>query len=72
METVFLLWHTGPADSDETAMLIGVFSSEQQAKDAIVSVANKPGFVNYPDRFEICPYEVGRVHWSEGFAIPQD
>ncbi len=47
-------------------MLIGVFGSDQLAKDAIASVANKPGFVDYPDRFEICPYEVGRVHWSEG------
>jgi hypothetical protein len=53
-------------------MLIGVFGSEQQAKDAIALVANKPGFVDYPDRLEIYPYEVGRVHWSEGFALPQD
>ncbi len=49
-------------------MPVGVFGSEQQAKDAIASVANKPGFVDYPDRFEICPYEVGKASLERGIC----
>jgi len=50
-------------------MLIGVFRTEQDAKDAITTVADKPGFRDYPDRFLICPYELGKLHWTEGFVI---
>jgi len=53
-------------------MLIGVFRTEEEAKDAISALANKPGFVDYSDRFLICPYELGKLHWTEGFAIPED
>jgi hypothetical protein len=72
MDTVFLLWHTGPPQLDDEGMLIGVFGTEQEAKDAINALANKPGFVDYPDCFFICPYELGKLHWTEGFAIPED
>jgi len=61
MDSVFLLWHTGSPEIDEEGMLIGVFRSKQEAKKAITAVSNKPGFVDYPDRFEICPYEVGKL-----------
>ncbi len=72
MNTVFLLWHTGPPDIDDEGMLIGVFQTEQDAKDAIEALAGKPGFVDYPERFLICPYELGKLHWTEGFAVPGD
>lgn len=52
-------------------MLIGVFRTEQDAKDATTVLAGNPGFVDYPDRFEICSYELGKLHWTEGFVIPQ-
>jgi hypothetical protein len=71
MDTVFLLWHNGPPEL-ESEMLIGVFRSEQEAKAAIASLANKPGFVDYPAEFEVCPYELGKLHWTEGFVIPED
>ena len=72
MDTVFLLWHTGRPDIEDEGMLIGVFRTEQEAKEAINALAHKPGFVDYPDRFLICPYELGKLHWTEGFAIPKD
>jgi hypothetical protein len=49
-----------------------VFRTEKDAKDAIAALAQKPGFVDYPEQFEICPYELGRLHWTEGFRIPED
>ena len=72
MDLVFLLWHTGPPDIDDEGMLIGVFRTEQDAKNAIDALAGKPGFVDYPERFQVCPYELGKLHWTEGFAIPED
>ena len=72
MDTVFLLWHEGPPDIEDAEMLIGVFRTEQNAKDAIAVLGGKPGFVDYPDRFLICPYELGKLHWTEGFAITED
>ena len=41
MNTVFLLWHTGPPDIDDEGMLIGVFRREQDAKAAIAALAGK-------------------------------
>jgi hypothetical protein len=70
MDTVFLLWHNGPAELEDAEMLIGVFRTEHEAKEAITTVVRKPGFVDHPDRFEICPYELGKIHWTEGFVIP--
>jgi hypothetical protein len=69
MNTVFLLWHTGPPDIDDEGMLIGVFRREQDAKAAIAALAGKPGFVDYPEQFLICPYELGKLHWTDGFVV---
>jgi hypothetical protein len=72
MDTVFLLWHNGPTDLENAEMLIGVFRTEAEVNGAIAVLARKPGFVDYPDRFETCPYELGQLHWTEGFVIPED
>lgn len=44
MDTVFLLWHNGPPDVEDSEMLIGVFRTEQDAKDAITAFIRKAGF----------------------------
>lgn len=72
MDTVFLLCHTGAPDGDGEGMLIGVFRTEQDAKDGIIAVAGKPGFIDYPGQSLICPYELGKLHWTEGFAMSKD
>ncbi len=71
-DTVFLLWHEGPPDIDDEGMLLGVFRTQDHAKNAIHALAGKPGFVDYPDRFLICPYDLGKLHWTEGFVITED
>jgi len=71
MGTVYLLWQKGPQGLEDAEMLIGVHTVEV-AKSAIAAVVNKPGFVDYPDRFEICAYELGKLQWAEGFVIPKD
>ena len=52
-------------------MLIGVFRTEQDAKYALAELWDKPGLVDYPARLLIRPYETGKLHWTEGFAIPK-
>jgi hypothetical protein len=50
-------------------MLIGVYRTEDDAKAAIARLAGKPGFVNHPDWFEICRYELNADHWTDGYVI---
>lgn len=55
METVFLLWHVhefhDPKDRDEK--LIGAYRTEEDAKAAIIRLADKPGFREAPAGFHI-------------------
>lgn len=68
---VYLLQHSYEKDNgcDETKTL-GIFSSEENAKDAIQNYINLPGFKDMPDEFYIDVYELDKQHWSEGFGIP--
>ena len=68
MTTVFLLWHrhdTGFGDEEEK--LIGVYSSEENAKQAITRLQEQPGFKDYPDDFQIELCGVDETGWAEGF-----
>ena len=73
MNSVFLLWYVRAPDSaDEHELLIGVYSTEEEARAAIERLKNKPGFVNSQDGFQILPYEINRDHWTEGFVLAGD
>ena len=70
---VFLLWHCyeltdgdGPRDEEK---LIGVFSSEAKAKDAIEQLKGREGFRDYPvSCFEIHRGKMDRPGWADGFT----
>jgi hypothetical protein len=69
MDTVYLLWYVRSWDEGEdTSLLIGVYRSNGDAKNTIDRLKDKPGFPAYPEGFEIHPYEVGKDHWTEGYA----
>ena len=69
MDTVYLLWYVREWDEGEdTELLIGVYRSKADATEAIERLKGKPGFVAHPEGFEIHDYEVGKDHWTEGFA----
>ncbi|MHB8486013.1 MAG: DUF7336 domain-containing protein [Candidatus Acidiferrales bacterium] len=73
MDSVFLLWYVRAPDSaKEDELLIGAYSTEEAAKTAIERLKGKPGFVDAPDGFQICPYEINRDHWTEGFLVTTD
>ena len=68
-QTVYLLWFVQEHEqSQETELLIGVYESEIAAKAAIERLRNKPGFVDFPNGFEIHAREVGKDSWTEGFV----
>jgi hypothetical protein len=48
--------------------LIGVYSTELQARSAVTRLKSAPGFQSYPDGFTVSLYVLDEDHWTEGFA----
>jgi hypothetical protein len=66
--TVWLAWHERESDGCREFKLIGVFSTREAAEAAIDARRAKPGFVDYPDGFEIGAHVVDRdAAWIDGF-----
>jgi hypothetical protein len=65
---VYLLWHQHDPDDDDTAMLLGVYSSHERAEQRIASARLLPGFRRFPEAFTIDAYTVDKDEWVEGFA----
>lgn len=66
-------------DGNDDAKFIGVYRSVESAREAIDRLKSQPSSREFPriidplvddDRsgFHINPYELGKDHWSEGFA----
>ena len=70
---VFVLWHIhelnddyGPHDEEK---LIGIYSTEEKAAEAIEAHKDLEGFRDYPvECFEIHEAVVDRSNWNEGFT----
>jgi hypothetical protein len=64
----YILWHKHPTGAGEdNEKLIGVYASEEAAKDAQSRLMKKPGFSSFPEGFEIVEYQVGKDHWIDGY-----
>lgn len=70
MTTVHVLWHrcTDEEGRDHELML-GIYSTQQKAAQALDLVRNKPGFLDYPDGFEIQDATIDRTYMTEGFIF---
>jgi len=67
--TVYVLQHAHEHDDAlEDVKMIGVYSSEAKAREAIERVVGQPGFRDHPDGFTIDAYEVDTDQWQEGFV----
>ena len=67
---VYLLWFLPQGkDNDENGLLIGVYTSEASATAAIDRLKSKPGFVDYPQGFQIHGRELDQDSWTEGFIF---
>jgi hypothetical protein len=68
-EAVYLLWFVKEREDDcDIELLIGVYTSEHDAHLAIERLKNKPGFVSFPQGFQIHRAEVGRTGWEDGYT----
>lgn len=69
MDSVFVLWHVHRLpNGEDDEKLIGVYRNDDEAREAIARVGNKPGFSDSPDGFLIDEYKLGQDHWTEGYA----
>ena len=65
---VYLLWHQHDPDDDDTAMLLGVYSTRERAQVRKASASILPGFRRFPDAFTIDEYIVDADYWIDGFV----
>lgn len=66
---VLLLDHVHKMESgEEDIKFIGVYSSEESAKQAIARLSKQPRFRKYVEGFQINCYELDRDHRQEGFT----
>lgn len=54
-------------NGEEDVKLIGLYSSEANARRAIRRLRNKPGFRDRPRGFRLDTMAVDRDHWVNGF-----
>ncbi|WP_222106365.1 DUF2283 domain-containing protein [Catellatospora sichuanensis] len=54
--------------SGDEITLLGVYSSDQRARERIERARRLPGFVDEPDCFLVTPYELDEDHWTDGFV----
>jgi hypothetical protein len=69
MSSIFMLWYVAPGTDDDDGLLIGAYSSEEDARAAINRLQAKPGFAEAPDGFQIHALELNKDRWTEGFVI---
>ena len=66
---VFLLWHLHEfPDGEEDTKLIGVYSTRELAERARERMVCQPGFGDLPLGFQICPYQLDKDNWTEGYV----
>ena len=70
MASVFVLQHVhAQEDGGEDVKLIGVYSSQEKADEAVARLGRLPGFSEAPDGFHVDEYRVDQDHWVEGYVV---
>jgi homoserine kinase type II len=68
VEDIYLVWHSHPTGANEqNEKLLGVFLTEEEASACITRAMQRPGFVDYPEGFQIARSKVGKDYWEEGY-----
>ncbi len=69
MASVFVLQHVHEReDGVEDVKFLGVYSSRENAQEAVARMGRLPGFADAPDGFQIDEYRVDQDHWVEGYV----
>ncbi len=72
MTEIFTLLHTIVRDGEEDHKKIGVYASEELAKQAMERVKGKPGFRDPRGYFTIDPSLLNFDYWADGFGPGDD
>jgi hypothetical protein len=72
LKQVFLLEHSYEIEGFDEIKTIGIFTEKEKAEKVIKRYISLPGFMNYPDGFNIGLYEIDKAHWEEGFIKWED
>jgi hypothetical protein len=67
MTDVYLLWHVDERGADTGSKLLGVFSSEDNARAWQEAATALPGFRDAPDRFLLDRQTIDERLWLEGY-----
>lgn len=69
---VFVVQHVHEIDEDhEDVKMIGVYSTEAKAREAVARLSRQPGFRESTAGFEVNRYPLDNDHWPEGFVTLQ-
>ena len=69
MEFVYLVQHVHIINEDEEEVkIIGVYTTEKLAQEAIERTSKLEGFSEYLEGFHIDKYELNKDHWTEGYV----
>ncbi len=69
MTPVYDLWFEREySDREDIELHIDIYATEGDARKAVDTLRNLPGFRDFPDGFNIYPVELGRTGWQEGFV----
>ena len=70
-DPVHLLWFVKemPEGEEDIELLIGVYSSETEARAAIDRLKGRRGFAKFPQGFQMHSYQLDRDNWTEGFIV---
>lgn len=66
-QIVYPVWHVHKDKDIEDEKLIGIYTTEELAKEAISRAMKLPGFKDFPDDFEIGRSTLDRDNWVDGF-----
>lgn len=75
MEKVYLVWHVrviSEEDETEDLKLIGIYTTEKLAEEAVERKKNLEGFRDYPDGFEISENPLDTDLWTSGFISMEE
>jgi hypothetical protein len=69
VNSVFVLHHTARVGKDEDVKLLGVYKTKLDAEAAMAQLKDKPGFRDPGGEWSCVEFELGKIHWSEGFGL---
>ncbi len=72
MPKVYVLQHERDTEDGADTKLVGIYGSEEQAKEALERARERPGFIDHQGGFSIDGYELGRDQWESGFVSVEE